>query len=367
MNLPIKEFREACQTILGAIDTKESSLFSETLELKASGNVLNLNVTNREYYVSVKFNLNEDCKFTAAVNAKLFLSLISKITSPSIDLSIDGNSVKIIGNGNYKLPMIYNNNVLMSLPEINIENVTNTMTIKNEILQSILIHNSKELLRGKVAKPVQNYYYIDEKGCLTFTSGACINNFTLEKPVKMLLGDKIVKLFKLFKSSENINFTMGQDPISEDLIQTKVRFEDPKVTISTKLTDLGLISSVPVTTIRNMATQTYKYSLVVNKSELMETLNRLVLFNDTKTYGKFKFTKDLITITTWGTDNTEEIKPTSECQTLTSYEALLNMANLNLILSGCEDDYVTLCFGDTKAFVIKKNNISDILPELKEN
>ena len=183
----------------------------------------------------------------------------------------------------------------------------------------------------------------------------------------MLLNSKIVELFKLFKTSESIKFTMGQDPVTEDLIQTKVRFEDKNVILTAKLSDMGLVSSVPVNVIRNMATQGYAYSIVVNKGEFTELLDRLLLFNDTNSYGTFKFTSDLITVTSYGSDNTETIKPSNKCETLEKYEALLNMSNLNLILNSCEEEYVTLCFGDTKAFIIKKNNITDILPELKVN
>ena len=30
-------------------------------------------------------------------------------------------------------------------------------------------------------------FYVDETGCITFTTGACVNNFTLEKPASNVL------------------------------------------------------------------------------------------------------------------------------------------------------------------------------------
>ena len=45
---------------------------------------------------------------------------------------------------------------------------------------------------------------------------------------------------------------------------------------------------------------------------------------------------------------------------------ILDLKNLKLILDGCDDEYVTLCFGDGKAVVIKKQSVADCLPELKE-
>ena len=368
MVLDSSSFIDACQSILFAIDNKNASLFTETLELVANGKVLHMNVTNREYFVTVTFDLNEESDLRAAVNAKLFLSLISKITSPTIEITAEDNLIKIKGNGDYKLPMIYNNGKLMELPEINIDNVTSEMKIDSKVLQSVLTYNSKELQRGMAVKPVQNYYYIDENGAITFTSGACVNSFKLEKSIKILLSDKVVKLFKLFKDSNSVDFAMGQDPLTDELIQTKVRFAADGITLTAKLSDSSLVSSVPVDAIRGMATKNYNYSIVLNKEELLQALDRLMLFNnDTKNYGKFDFTKDSVTISDWSSDNVEIIKYTNQCDALTSYSALLNINNLNLIIKGCESDYITLCFGDGKAFSCVQTAVTDIIPELKQS
>lgn len=366
MILNSKNFIEASQSILYAIDNKNASLFTETLELVAEGKILKMNVTNREYYTSVLFNLEEESNLVAAVNAKLFLSLISKITSPTIEITCEDRFINIKGNGDYKLPMIYNNDSLIELPKIEINNVTNEFKVESKILQSILNYNSKELQRGVAVKPVQNYYYVDDKGAITFTSGACVNSFELESPVKLLLSDKIVKLFKLFKDVEFVNVTLGQEPIDDETIQTRVKFESDSVVLTAKLPDSNSISSVPVDAIRGMATKDYLYSVVMHKNELLQTLGRLRLFNDgTKNYGKFDFSKDQVLISDWSSNNKEVIKYTSDCPNLNEYSALLNTDNLSLIVSDCEDEYVTLCFGDGKAFSCIQPTIVNILPEMK--
>ena len=130
MIVKTKEFKEACQTILYAIDNKNVSLFTETLELVVKKKVLYLNVTNREYYTSVSFNLDKDEKFRAAVNAKTFLSLVSKITTDTIELSISNNALKVMtSNGEYTFPLIYNDDKLLELPTIDLGTVTCNMNI----------------------------------------------------------------------------------------------------------------------------------------------------------------------------------------------------------------------------------------------
>ena len=66
-------------------------------------------------------------------------------------------------------------------------------------------------------------------------------------------------------------------------------------------------------------------------------------------------------------NNKEIVKFTTDCPNLNSYSALLNTDNLSLIIKDCEEDYVTLCFGDGKAFSCIQPSIVNILPELREN
>ena len=367
MVLNAKEFKEACQTILFAIDNKDVSLMTETLELVAENNTLNLNVTNREYYARTKFTLSAPENFKASVKAKTFLSLISKITTDTIELNVKKNSLEIKANGKYDLPLIYNNDKMMELPEIGLGTVTCTMDINSSVLLSIAINNSKELLRGGTAgrQPVQKDYYVDKQGAITFTSGACVNTFDLPQDIKILLSDKVVRLFKLFKSDNNVSFSMGQNPISNELVQTVVQFSTDKVIITAKLSDMGLISTVPVSAIRGMANKVYPYTMVLDKNQLLQTLNRIMIFTEDKVYGNFTFKNSSLTIQDFNGGSEETVTASSESTNLSEYKMILDLKNFKLILDGCEDDYITICFGDNKAVVVKKQNICDIIPEIK--
>ena len=201
MIIKTKDFKEAANKILLAanLDTNAANL-----ELVARNSSLYLNVTNKEYYVAVKFPLETEETFRAVVDASLFLSLVSGFTTDTFSLDIKDNTV-VLGSGKskYKVAMIYENEDLMTLPVIAIQNKTVEMSIPNDILMSILNVNSKELIKTKYldVSELNKLYYIDETGCFTFTNGSCLNSFTLEKPVKLLLNDRIVRLFNLFKDT----------------------------------------------------------------------------------------------------------------------------------------------------------------------
>ena len=71
MIIRIEDLKNISQTILAAVDSNELSVLTETLELKVDNNILYMNVTNREYYASVKLNMKNEENFHATVNANL--------------------------------------------------------------------------------------------------------------------------------------------------------------------------------------------------------------------------------------------------------------------------------------------------------
>lgn len=377
MIIKTTKFKEICSTILSATDSAEISTLTETLELKTENKTLYLNVTNGEYYASVKFDLDSEENFTAAVNANLFLKLIAAVTSEDIELECKDTYVLIKANGTYKIPLIMDPNdgsKILSLPKIEITNPTVNMKISGNILESILNYNSKELLRGTISRPVQKMFYVDETGCITFTTGACINNFTLEKPIKVLFNSRLVKLFKLFKN-DMVDFTLGYDPISEELINTKVSFKTDKITL-TAITGCNddLLNAVPVAAIRNRANTTYAYNVVLNKNELLDTINRLLLFSagygtskNLKPYSTFTCSDNQMTIYSSDKENKEIIRFKDDTKVAEEYSMILDLNDLKLILDTITEEYVTLSFGNHQAVVVKRTNISNVIPEVRSN
>lgn len=366
-----EDLKDVCGKILTAVDSTELSLVTETLELIAKDDVLTVGVTNREYFAEVKFQLEDVNDFHATVNAMLFLKLVSQITTDTITLSVEDNALIVKGNGTYKLPLIFDGEELLTLPKIEIENPTATFPISAETLNSILQYNSKELTKGTISKPVQKLYYMDELGAITFTSGACVNSFTLPQPIKVLFNGRLVKLFKLFKEG-NVEFTLGYDGISDDIIQTKVRFSNGEVSITAILScDDTLVNQVPVQGIRGRANNEYPYSINISKAALLQTINRLTLFNNTenafsKPYGTIEFKDKYMVVYDAKHENCETLDYTNETSNVEDkYEAVFNLADLKTTLDTCAEPYLCMSFGDGSAMVISRGNIKNVIPEVK--
>mgnify|MGYP004660736605 FL=1 len=365
----IEEIQQACGKILAAVDSNSLSVLTETLQIKTENKKMYISVTNREYLAKVKIDIPEDVEFLATVNANLFLKLVSQITTDTIELSVVDSTLILKGNGVYKLPLIFDGEKLLELPEIDIDNPTVEFDVDSNALLSLIQYNSKELTKGQPSHPMQKMYYVDEKGAITFIFGACVNSFTLEKPVKMLLNDRLVKLFKLFKG-EKVHFTMGMDALTDDIIQTKVRFETPEVTITSILScDDTMLKTFPVDSIRGRANATYPHSIKVNKDQFLQTINRLLLFSSAnsakdiiKPISEFKFEKDHVVVFDTRGENKEEVWY-SNSTIEDSYDTYLDLNDLKVTLETCVDPYVTLEFGDTQAVVVTHGNIKNVIPE----
>lgn len=371
MLLETKNFKEVCSLILAATDSNELSTLTESLELVTEGRMLFLNVTNKEYYASVKFELDHEEEFHATVNSNLFLKLIAAVTTEHIELVLHDTYMTVKANGNYKIPLIFENDKLMELPLITIENKTVEMDIDSSILTNIVKYNAKQIAAGTLAKPVQKMFYIDQEGCITFTTGACVNSFSLEKPMKVLLNSRLVGLFNLFKGSR-VRFTLGYDPISETMISTKVSFATDKIKL-TAVTDCddSLLAQVPVSAIRGRANKAYPYVTVVSREALVEAINRLLLFSagygskeNMKPYSLFSFTTDSVTIYDTKKENTEVLNYENGTSITEPYEMTLDLIDFKKVLDGCTEDYVTLNFGDNKACVVVRSSIKNVIPQV---
>lgn len=374
MIIKTKKLQEVCSKILPAVESSDLASILDTLQLKTVDKVLCLSVTNKEYYVEVKLDITDEVDFNATVSANLFLKLVSQITAEDIELTVTETTLNVKANGSYKLPLIFEGEKLMELPVIEINNVVKNFDISSSILNSILDYNTKELDKGTISRPVQKLFYIDERGAITFTTGACVNSFELSEPVRILLNKRLVKLFKLFKDC-SVKFTLAYDavPGSEDIIQTKVKFEAVDITITSILScDDSMLSQVPVTNIRNRADNIYPHSVVLSKSDLMATLGRLVLFtsdntrNNLKPYIHFNFGPESVEVSDIEKENKEVIKYLNKESGIDeNYEATLDIVDLKLTLDTCVEPSVTLSFGDGNAFVLSRGSIKNVIPEVR--
>lgn len=365
MILKTEKLQEVCKCIVDAVDTTSNAIDTETLDLRALEGKLCLSVTNHEYFVTVSMPVDSDEELHATISAKEFLQLIALTTTEDITINVADNYLSLKCDGNYKFPLIYKGAELLELTKIDIQEVTNSFVVSNDILQNILKYNTKELQKSGIKKPVQKMFYIDEKGAITFASGACVTSFTLDNPVQLLLSEKLVKLFKLF-TTDKINVDVGFNEI-DGFVQTRVRFKNEGVELTAIANNEdSLLNSIPVDVIRKMTEATQRYRIVFSKQKVLSALNRLSIFSksfvvpttclevngsDLTIYDTKKVNHETITLEQ---SNVDEV-----------YSFLLHSIDLKITLDSIKEDFVTLSFGNNRSVVIDRVGIKNLLPEMK--
>ena len=373
MILNTKLFQESANKILIAAELDKTAA---NLEIVTKDNVLYLNVTNKEYYVSVKYNIETSEDFRAVVDASLFLNLIYGISSETFEIIIKDNYILVkAGKSNYKLAMIYENDEIMTLPVLKLLNKTVEMTVDKDILHSILNINSKEIAKAKkalVRSEAQTLCYIDQNGAFTFTDSACLNSFTLEKPIKLLVNDRIIKLFKLFNINPTLSF--GYDLATNGTTKAKLVLETENIYLAALINcEDRLLDRIqkPYNATKRYFAATYPSNFVISTNVLSAAIARLMLFS--KNSGEstaqvipatFVFKGDEIIIQD-KQNNTEIVVVENEDSYLVdNYSMTLNLIDLKTILDSYKNEHVTINCGNSQAVVITKQNISHLLPEM---
>ena len=368
MIIKTKDLQEVCKKALSAIDTSISATITEVVELQSQGDSLTISITNNEYYVSSIIKTTSVENILATVNAKIFLGLVSKITTENIELSIEDNTLIVKGNGTYKLPFIFENDDLVRVNPIDIQEVTCEFDLNSSVLKSILKYNSKEFLKSGLRKSTTKLYYIDNEGAVTYTSGACVNRFALPKDVRFVVVEKFVKLFSLF-DSESVKFKFGYNQANNSSVQAIFELSNATTKLVAIIGDNDfLMKSVPTKAIRARANEVYPFNVVLDKAQLLEALDRISLFSQADVYVSYShlvFDENGLTIYDTKKTNNEKIDYVSTSSDFdgASYSLLVDSNDLKITLETCTSQYVTMNFGNGRAVSVVYDSVVNVIPE----
>lgn len=378
MILHIKDLKDGCARILDAFDSSMHSQIpgvSEAVEIKSKGKTLFISITNDEYTVESRIALDEEEDIYAIVKADQFLNLVKATTSETVELRTNENSLIVRGNGEYFISMIYDReNKLIDFPHIMITNEVNSFEVPGRVLSSLLQYNGKEIARnqGSVTKPVHKLYYVDEEGAITFYRGACVNSFTLPVATRFLFNQRLVKMFKMLDDFD-VEVTVSNDVISDEITQTKVKFECSAVSITAVInSDEALFQTVPVNSIRGVANKVYPYSVIVDRETVIQAMNRLmILSSDIKkkeVMCDLQFENYTVKISDVSKKNNEKIVYKSATEGLGAefeYKFRINLPYFKSVLESYSESDIELRFGDERAVVTVCGNIKNVIPQAR--
>lgn len=358
MFIRTEDFKELANVLSTASSVSDVSSTSENIELKVSGKTLTAKISGSDYCVTSGMDINEECEFHATVNANTLFKLVQKTTTGTIEFDVDSNVLILKGNGTYKLPLIYDGESIMTIPDFTIDNVENTFDVGYNVLESINSYNSKEMAKASViVNPIQKLFYVDEKGCVTFTTGACVNKFDLPSGTKMLMSQRIVSLLKLFRGA-TVKCSIGKNGE-----QTRFMFESDNVKLVC-IQPVADIDSFPIDQIRGLAdSNNYTHSVFIDKDDINNAINRLEIINGIVQPVKFTFGLNGELTISSQSGGQEELE--FECTTdPVEYEFSADVTDIKYSIDKFSGEKISFMFGNGSSILIAQNNISFIVPEV---
>lgn len=379
--LKTDKLREIASKVAVGVDGDKTSPLSELLELELKNKELTLKTTNKEYFFkTILSDITEsEEELHATVNADVFLALINKTTTSSIKIEITKDGLEVQGNGKYTFPLILDGETSLRLPEINftVNDDTTSFEINGDILKSIYDFNSKEITKDQTINHLHRHYYIDELGALTFVESACINEFTLPKPVKLLFNERLVQLFKLFAGKE-VKFSWnkqesGQDENGNIVYQNKVKFQIDGMELISIVPHSDLVDRYPATALRNLVNVEYSGKVQIAKQNLQSAIERLFIFDklginrsDLKKCGKLEFKQKELIITNTKDKNFEIVPYVDQEEIAHECTLFISLADLIRHVNISNQANLTILYGEGDAIVLIRDNLKQVIPQMED-
>ena len=293
--------------------------------------------------------------FYTCVDSDLFNKLVSKTTSSTITLEIDENSLTFKGNGVYSLPIaVDEKNNVVRIPEASFNADIEGVEIETSKLKEMLVFNKPSIAKTMEA-PYLTGYYIDDESIVSFNLvTACVNNTKLINS-RALLSSNLVELFGII--------TIEKAIIKID--DRKILVEAGDVVINGTL--MEGIEQYPAQPLKELIAAQFDSECVLNKSDLMNTLDRLNLFinDDDKNALRLTFAEDCITISSKKSNGNEMLKYVSANNAL-PFTQLVDLIDLKNQLQTQTGETVKLLFGNDKGLMIKTDKVSQLIPFMDE-
>ena len=364
MILRTEEFQKECNILALALENNSLLPDIGILELEVEGTNLVMKMNNVEHYEEIIIPLSSHEDFNASVDGALFLNLVSKLTSETIELKVAPNSLIILGNGTYNIPLHFKDSKMFKVKKIEADVINTTFTLPVSALTNTTYYNNKEMDRATTTTTVQTFHYFDEHGVLTFNQGACVNSFEVGEKFKLLLSARLVSLFKMFELSGDTTVTIQLGyRVVNNVNRRIITLSTPSIKLTyLLLSEEQLLNSVPAEIIRDRATKVYDYKVTLDKALLLEALTRLALFLPKDDfYINAEFSRDEVKFEAGS--NYETIFYSSDSNNLKNYSMTIDLKIFLDIIKIIPSKFINLNFGDHVAFTITHEGITHIIPE----
>lgn len=291
------------------------------------------------------------------VDADKFGKLIAKTTSEDIGLAVNEDVLYVKGNGTYKIPLISDEEGLISFPDVNLMEDIKTIDCKTKLSSVMQAYNiNKSALAKTLENPALTGYYCGENVISTDANVITFNGFKMfdcEQPI--LISAQQMQLLTL-NTSEDIDVFMDDNTIqfvTEDVIIDGALMEG--------------IEDFPANEVNAYLDEAFTSSCKVPKDLLLSVLDRLALFIEPydKNGAYFTFCKRGITIHSKKDASTETINYV-ESKDFAPFVCCVDIPMLKEQLQANPDDTVKICYGNENALKIESGKVTQVIALLED-
>lgn len=288
------------------------------------------------------------------VDADKFGKLIAKITSEDIDLSVKDDVLFVKANGTYKIPLISDEEGLISFPDVNIGSGPNTKTKLSSVMQAYNIN--KSALAKTLENPALTGYYCGDMVISTDANVITFNGF------KMFDNDEPI----LISAQQMQLLTLNTKEDIEVLISgNSIQFVTEDVVIDGAL--MEGIEDFPANEVNAYLDEAFTSSCKVPKDLLLSVLDRLALFIEPydKNGAYFTFGRKGINIHSKKDASTETINYV-ESKDFQPFVCCVDIPMLKEQLQANPDDTVKICYGNENALKIESGKVTQVIALLED-
>ena len=291
------------------------------------------------------------------VDADKFGKLIAKTTSEDIDLSVKDDVLFVKANGTYKIPLISDEEGLISFPDIKMMEDIKIPDCKTKLSSVMQAYNiNKSALAKTLENPALTGYYCGEMVISTDANVITFNGFKMfeyENPI--LISAQQMQLLTL-NTKEDIDVYIGSASIqfvTEDVIIDGALMEG--------------IEDFPANEVNAYLDEAFTSSCKVPKDLLLSVLDRLALFIEPydKNGAYFTFGRKGINIHSKKDASTETINYV-ESKDFKPFVCCVDIPMLKEQLQANPDDTVKICYGNENALKIESGKVIQVIALLED-
>lgn len=322
------------------------------ISIGVENNQLVLITTDATNYFKTVAEDKVDCEnFEVAVLADTFTRLIQKTTSDNVSLSLEGNSLKIKGNGTYTMELIMDESGLpVKFPKKWADETWDASlgVIKLSTVNTILNYN-KPSLAVSLDVPALTSYYCGDKVVTSDSFKICSTAVKVfDKP--LLISSRLMDILSIM-SEEDINISSSDKAL---LFHTKTDLVYAPITEG--------IESFPIDAISGLVDSDFPSTCKIPRVAVLEIIERLSLF--VSPYDKkginLTFTKDGVMFSSKKSSGVELV-PYASSDNFKDYTCCIDIELLRSQIATQDNDYIELSYGSEIAIKMVTNNVTQIV------